>query len=595
MPDTRFGSGSIFDEYRSQLSSWLRNNMEEVCSLPRQTISLYNDKGKRIIAGWEVRSHDSDVHLRVLLDNAFPFSHIKIAYVGNCRYLEWPHVEENGFLCLPISGWRPIEDLVSSIRQRLAHARQLLECCQSEEYVRSESSKEFLSYWGRSAPEGAEALSLIDLSREETRLVSFAKTATGWLAGENKEAIQQWLHGQGHGKAIPASYSQAVFGCIETPPSLPFPKTFKQFSSQLLSECPQINPLIEQLSPFEETYVLLAVKSRGGSSLIGAKLSGIKQNGFRKSPQASRGKQLSTPMSRAAWASFTQLTPVRIDRADDEWVHGRGLDSHHKLLRSARLVVLGCGSLGSQVALRLGQAGVGQITLIDPESLAPSNVGRHALGMDSVRHSKAKQLAMTLSANYPHSRFQGIEKAFQDALHANHEVFENADLIISCIAEPDQDFSWDSWYRSEKIPAPVVYGWLGTQGTTGHALALNSVGPALSCFFDSDGFLRNPDTDFDGDSKVKVEPGCGTEFQPYGPLAAGQVELLVSRLSIDILTEKVSLPHHRVYTCSTKDLEELGGQWTENHAKHRPGGYDGPFEYSPPVSHCSDCYQCQAK
>lgn len=592
MPDTPFGSGSIFDEYRSQLSGWLRANMEQVYSLSRQNIELYNDKGKRIVVGWEVKPHGSDLSFRILLDSSFPFSHIKIAYIGECRHLQWPHVEENGFLCLPISGWRPIEDLVSSIRQRISYAQELLEDCHSEEYVKNESSREFLSYWARSAPSRADILSLIDPSNEESRLVSVAKAGAGWLAGENTEAIQEWMHGHNRGEAVPTHYFQAVFGCIETPPSLPLPNTAKQFFKQLIGESPQIKGLFEQLSPFEETFILLAVKSGGGKNLLGARLSRIPENGFRKPPKGSRKKLLSASRARRAWDSFTQLTLVRADRADGAWVHGRGLDPHHRTLADARLVVLGCGSLGSQVASRLAQAGIGQMLLVDPENLTPSNVGRHALGMDSVRRNKAGELAMTLSAKYPHSSFKGIKTTFQVAIHDNSDIFKDADLIISCIAEADQDYAWDSWYRAEGISAPVIYGWLGTQGTTGHALALNSNGPALSCFFTPDGFLRNPDTDFDGDPQMKVEPGCGTEFQPFGPLSAGQAELLVTRLSIDVLTNKVSVPHHNVYACSTNDLEALGGRWTANHKEKRPSGYEGPFEYSPQVSKCGGCYQC---
>lgn len=46
---------------------------------------------------------------------------------------------------------------------------------------------------------------------------------------------------------------------------------------------------------------------------------------------------------------------------------------------SQSLVVLGCGSLGSKIALQLGRAGFGSMTLIDNESMSPHNAARHAL------------------------------------------------------------------------------------------------------------------------------------------------------------------------------------------------------------------------
>jgi len=593
MPDTQFGSGSNFDEYRSHLSSWLHAQMEKVRPLSPPTVSLYNDKGKGIVAGWEVKTHNSDLSLRVLIDGAFPFTHIKVAYVGECRHLHWPHVEENGFLCLPISGWRPIDNLASSIQERLYLALKLLDDCQSNEYVKSESAKEFLSYWGRSAPAGAQALSLIDLSLQTPRAVSAVTTDNYWLVGEDRETLNEWLKRQGKGNS--SSSVQAIFGCIDTPPSLPLPKNSKQFLTWILDQCPSMGFLIEQLSLSEGAFIFLAIRGAAGPCLIGARLSSIQKNGFREPSRNGRVKHLPARRVEAALRCFSQLTLFRVDRADGRWVHGRGLDPQHQSLASSQVVILGSGSLGSQVATRLAQAGAGHITIIDPESLATSNVGRHALGMDNVLKSKAEQLAHSLSEKYPHGSYKGIGMSFQAVLRENPQMFRDADLVISCIGEVDQELSWDSWHRSEAAIAPTVYGWLGTQGTTGHALALTSDGPGLSCIFDTDGFLRNPDTDFRGDTQAKVEPGCGTEFQPYGPLAAGHVELLVTRLSLDILTGKVSAPHHRIYACASDDIRELGGQWTDEHKRHRPRGYEGPFEYDLPVTYCEGCYRCQAQ
>lgn len=45
----------------------------------------------------------------------------------------------------------------------------------------------------------------------------------------------------------------------------------------------------------------------------------------------------------------------------------------------AKVVVVGCGSLGSKVSLHLARAGVGQQELVDNELLLPHNLARHAL------------------------------------------------------------------------------------------------------------------------------------------------------------------------------------------------------------------------
>lgn len=46
---------------------------------------------------------------------------------------------------------------------------------------------------------------------------------------------------------------------------------------------------------------------------------------------------------------------------------------------SQPLVILGCGSVGSKIAMHLGRAGFGSMTFVDNESMSPHNAARHAL------------------------------------------------------------------------------------------------------------------------------------------------------------------------------------------------------------------------
>ena len=46
---------------------------------------------------------------------------------------------------------------------------------------------------------------------------------------------------------------------------------------------------------------------------------------------------------------------------------------------SQPLVILGCGSVGSKIAMHLGRAGFGSMAFVDNESMSPHNAARHAL------------------------------------------------------------------------------------------------------------------------------------------------------------------------------------------------------------------------
>lgn len=76
------------------------------------------------------------------------------------------------------------------------------------------------------------------------------------------------------------------------------------------------------------------------------------------------------PISQAHPAFHAQcVTPALLSLAS-------GLSSDGK---RPRLAILGCGSLGSKVALHLGRTGAGNMAVVDNERFAPHNNARHAL------------------------------------------------------------------------------------------------------------------------------------------------------------------------------------------------------------------------
>ena len=82
-------------------------------------------------------------------------------------------------------------------------------------------------------------------------------------------------------------------------------------------------------------------------------------------------------------------------------------------MAAAKIVIVGCGALGSGVARLLAQAGVEHISLVDPENLGWENIRRHELGARVVGHGKAQALAGTIRADLPMIGFvQGYRMEF---------------------------------------------------------------------------------------------------------------------------------------------------------------------------------------
>ena len=65
-----------------------------------------------------------------------------------------------------------------------------------------------------------------------------------------------------------------------------------------------------------------------------------------------------------------------------------------KRLKSARVLVVGAGGLGSPLILYLAAAGVGQIGVIDDDSVSVDNLQRQVLhGTQSIGHKKTQSAA----------------------------------------------------------------------------------------------------------------------------------------------------------------------------------------------------------
>jgi adenylyltransferase/sulfurtransferase len=87
-------------------------------------------------------------------------------------------------------------------------------------------------------------------------------------------------------------------------------------------------------------------------------------------------------------------------------------------LRAARVLVVGCGGLGSSLALYLAAAGVGELLLADGDSVERSNLHRQILhGEDDIGRPKAASAAALIGARYPDCRLTQItERLTGDAL-----------------------------------------------------------------------------------------------------------------------------------------------------------------------------------
>lgn len=107
-----------------------------------------------------------------------------------------------------------------------------------------------------------------------------------------------------------------------------------------------------------------------------------------------------------------------------------GVEGQRKLLASHALVV-GAGGLGSPVAMYLGSAGVGHITLVDDDVVDLTNLQRQiAHSMARMGQPKVESAAQAIAALNPDVRVTCIQ-ARADAARL-HRLVADADVVLDC-------------------------------------------------------------------------------------------------------------------------------------------------------------------
>ncbi|MGI9154970.1 MAG: HesA/MoeB/ThiF family protein [Rubrivivax sp.] len=107
-----------------------------------------------------------------------------------------------------------------------------------------------------------------------------------------------------------------------------------------------------------------------------------------------------------------------------------GIEGQERLLASHALVI-GAGGLGSPVALYLGSAGVGRLTIVDHDRVDVTNVQRQiAHDLASVGQPKAESAKARIAALNPDVQVQAVTQRADAALLDT--LVPQADVVLDC-------------------------------------------------------------------------------------------------------------------------------------------------------------------
>jgi len=240
-------------------------------------------------------------------------------------------------------------------------------------------------------------------------------------------------------------------------------------------------------------------------------------------------------------------TPIRMERHTSEFMRERG--GADLGLASKRIAILGCGSVGSEVADALASSGVGNLVLVDSDDLGVENVFRHLLGRDMLGEEKVTGVQKELLRKYPGAAVAVRNQVAQPWLRNGGP--QQVDGIVIAIGVPTVEREFMRYLRGSGATIPVVLTWLEPLDLGGHAVGLSTTGKGcLDCLYRDDEGVASlyPCISFlaSGQVVTKNLTGCASTFVPYGAIQSRRTALLAAELMLDLLRGE-NAPQYRYW------------------------------------------------
>jgi molybdopterin/thiamine biosynthesis adenylyltransferase len=246
-------------------------------------------------------------------------------------------------------------------------------------------------------------------------------------------------------------------------------------------------------------------------------------------------------------ATCKSIPPLFIDCEKGQWeatayevnIHSKvhivprgGASSHDNIT----IAIIGCGSVGSEVARQLASAGLENILLVDYDVLEIENVYRHFLNAENIGEEKRTALAFDLKKRYPYVNATVMpQKTLESCLDSS--FLSGVDGIICATGSPTEErYFNEQLFKLDKRPW-VIYNWVEGHGVGGHAIYVHKAGKGcLNCLYhDSNGqkSLETLQNFLLSQQDIAVDlSGCGSHFLPYSLTDAIQTAVLATRLAL---------------------------------------------------------------
>ncbi len=236
-----------------------------------------------------------------------------------------------------------------------------------------------------------------------------------------------------------------------------------------------------------------------------------------------------------------RATPFRVRSLSRRSLVPRGGGSLD--LGDKSVLLVGCGSVGSEVAYSLTAAGLGRVTISDPDEMAEENLYRHTLSLSHLGMLKCAAVTGELALKHPWAAVEHWDRRLETL--RDKEVLRSFDLVVIAIGSPTVERAFAEFCLDEEVGVPTVNCWLEGYGIGGHAVLAVSGSPGCwHCAYVNPktlepGLASNLNFLAEDQITMRNHGGCGAQFLPFSGIAARQTAVMAADLVVAFLSGEV--------------------------------------------------------
>lgn len=331
------------------------------------------------------------------------------------------------------------------------------------------------------------------------------------FAANEQTAIDFAKHlGKHHNHTTKAT--PCLFLSLSCPLSFPLPITYKDWDEEIKRSGKQIQNVYRSFlckNKKKSVFVVLSVPSKSGKCTVCFRQDTTPDyGGFRPLPKRhERALKNSSYGNKAVEKYF-------LEDISQERLFSRGGNGQ---IMQGCFGIIGCGSLGSNLAKTLADAGASKFLLIDNETLDIENIARHTCGFDWIGKNKSDGIKRLLEEANPNIRCISLAADANKVIEESPERLNACQALFVTAADGPLEYHCVRAFCNKNFTCPLIIMWVEPFALFAHAIVINKPQDVFENLFNDNLSFANPAIS-NSKSFLKREAGCQSTYMPYSGL-----------------------------------------------------------------------------